>query len=345
MSSSEQTVIIKRKRGHHGAGHHGGAWKIAYADFMTAMMAFFLVMWLLSIVPKKELQDVALYFRTPLISAIKGDRPQSPVKSVIPGGDPSPIPNEAPKPTDMDPQAQLDREDTERLEDLKSRLESLIDKSPTLHKFRPQLILDMTPEGLRIQIVDSHNRPMFATGSAVMQSYMRQILSELGPVLNEMPNGISISGHTDSVQYANGERLYSNWELSADRANNARQQLVASGLDSVKMRRIQGLASIVGLDKDPLAAINRRISIVVMNRRAERSLMSLGNSPLISASEARSASDPAVVHIAQPVAAEPSVQFESLHPETEGDVRYLQELTREDKRDAQTAHESQVGAP
>ena len=136
-----------------------------------------------------------------------------------------------------------ERRDQHRLENLKKRLENVIENSPVLKSFRPQLLIDLTTEGLRIQIIDNQNRPMFATGRAEVQPYMRDILRELGPVLNELPNKVSISGHTDASQYARGERAYSNWELSADRANASRQELVAGGMSESKVMRIQGLSS------------------------------------------------------------------------------------------------------
>lgn len=129
----------------------------------------------------------------------------------------------------------------------------------------------MTPDGLRIQILDKQSRPMFATGSAIIQAYMRDILRELAPALNRLPNSLTISGHTDAMRYASGDRDYSNWELSADRANAARKALVAGSLVENKVKRVLGLADTVNLIKDdPSAAVNRRISLLVLNRRAER---------------------------------------------------------------------------
>src|SRR5690606_40947432 len=149
-----------------------------------------------------------------------------------------------------------------------------------------------TPDGLRIQIVDRQNRPMFATGRAQVQPYMRDVLRELGPVLNQLPNSITISGHTDALQYASGERLYSNWELSADRANAARQELIAGGMQEGKVKRVLGLSSSVSQVKDdPNAAVNRRISIVVLNREAEER---------IDAQNAAGSSDPRFYEALQP---------------------------------------------
>lgn len=263
-------VVVRRKRAY-GESHHGGSWKIAYADFVTAMMAFFLVMWLLSLVPSGDLKAIAEYFRMPLMTAITGGPNMDVSKSVIPGGSPSVIPNRYPLPGADQGQDQDDRLDIERLEDLKTELENLIESNPVLKQFRPQLLLDMTPDGLRIQILDKQSRPMFATGSAIIQPYMRDILRELAPVLSRMPNSLTISGHTDAMRYATGDRDYSNWELSADRANAARKALVAGSLIENKVKRVLGLADTVNLIKDdPAAAVNRRISLLVLNRRAER---------------------------------------------------------------------------
>jgi chemotaxis protein MotB len=181
------------------------------------------------------------------------------------------IPNRFPLPGAKEGMDSGEQHDIQRLEDLKRELENLIEHNPMLQQFQPQLLLDMTPDGLRIQILDKQSRPMFAIGSAIIQPYMRDILRALAPVLSRLPNSITISGHTDAMQYATGERDYSNWELSADRANAARKELVAGGLIENKVKRILGLADTVNLIKDdPMAAVNRRISLLILNRRAER---------------------------------------------------------------------------
>ena len=270
MSTSKPDRIVIRRKKVVRPAHRGGSWKIAYADFMTAMMAFFLVMWILSLIPREELSEIADYFRMPLVEAISGGMRGDNSRSVIPGGDPSVIPNSFPLDGgEMDSH----RRDVERLQDLKDELESLIQQDPVLGEFREQLLIDMIPDGLRIQIVDHQNRPMFALGSASVQPYMRTILRALSNPLNEIPNRLQVAGHTDSIQYASGEREYSNWELSADRANAARQELVAGGLAEAKIKQILGLAATVSLIKDnPAAAVNRRISIVVLNHLAKQRL-------------------------------------------------------------------------
>lgn len=262
----DNIVVVQRKK-RRGERRQGGSWKIAYADFMTAMMAFFLVMWILTLIPREELKEIAEFFRMPLLEAVTGGMRAEHSVSVIPGGEPSIIPNSHP-----DPGGMMDghKRDMERLEDLKFELETLIQSDPALREFRPQLLLGMTQDGLRIQIIDKQNRPMFAMGSASVQSYMRTILRSLSSLLNEMPNRLQIAGHTDSFQYASGEREYSNWELSADRANAARKELVAGGLAEDKVKQILGMSSTVSLIKDSAdAAVNRRISITVLSQQAE----------------------------------------------------------------------------
>jgi len=262
--TNKQHIVVKRiTAGKHQA--HGGSWKIAYADFMTAMMAFFLVMWLLSNSSPKQKEGIAEYFKMPLKVAISGGEKSSSSSSVIPGGG-----------TDFtqvdgdDKRSNTDTVDIDRLRVLKKRLEQVIDANPVLKQFRPQLLIDITSEGLRIQIVDSRNRPMFDISSAKVQPYMSVILREIGPVLNELPNKITLAGHTDATPYVLGSKSYSNWELSADRANASRRELIGGGMTEQKVLRVMGVASTMDLNKaDPLDPVNRRISIVVLNRRAQ----------------------------------------------------------------------------
>jgi chemotaxis protein MotB len=268
--TSRRVVIIKRPV--LAAAHHGGGWKIAYADFMTAMFAFFLVMWLLSSSSPKQLTGIAEHFKMPLSEALKGGPAINNSSSVIPGGgDPTKTNDEIRRPEgDVAVDAEAYAQDVARLDDMKKQLDQMIEASPILKQFRPQLLIDITPEGLRIQIVDSSNRPMFDRSSAVVVSYMRTILREISPVINKQPNKITLSGHTDATQYAQGDKSYSNWELSADRANASRRELIVGGLQEVKVLRVMGVASSMNLNQDdPYAPINRRISIVVLNQRAQ----------------------------------------------------------------------------
>ena len=273
---SQRPIVIKRIK-KSGAAAHGGAWKIAYADFVTAMMAFFLLMWLLGSATKAKMQGIADYFQTPLKVALSGGDGAGDATSVIKGGG-TDLTKRAGQVKNGDVEsdkskAEGEKSEATRLENLKSKLEKAIESNAKLHQFKRQLKLEITTEGLRVQIVDDKNRPMFDSGSAEMKSYTRDILREIGKTLNEVPNKISLSGHTDAIPYFGGEAGYSNWELSADRANASRRELVAGGLEDGKVLRVVGLASAIPLDKnDPNAPINRRISIIVMNKKAEEAI-------------------------------------------------------------------------
>ena len=285
--AAPRPIIVKRIK-KSGGGHHGGAWKIAYADFVTAMMAFFLLMWLLGSTTKGELQGIAEYFQTPLKVAMEGGSGSGDSSSVIKGGGKDLTKqvgqinkgdNPAQKKTyDLKAaQADMERIEASRLKALKGRIEAAIDASPTLKQFKKQLLIDITTEGLRIQIVDEKNRPMFALSKAKLEPYTKEILHDIGQTLNDVPNKISLSGHTDATPYSGGGSGYSNWELSADRANASRRELVAGGMDEGKILRVVGLASAVPIDRnDPFNPINRRISIIVMNKKTEDAIAKEG---------------------------------------------------------------------
>lgn len=285
---SQQPIVVKRiKKG--GGAAHGGAWKIAYADFVTAMMAFFLLMWLLGSTTKGDLKGIADYFQTPLKVALFGGSGSGDSSSVIKGGGEDLTrtygqvkkgETEAEKKTINLQRLKLDfeRKEAERLQNLKSELEALIEATPALKQFKNQLLLDLTTEGLRIQVVDEKNRPMFDSASSELKPYTRDILREIGAALNQVDNRISLSGHTDAAPYAGGARGFGNWELSTNRANASRRELVAGGMAEEKMIRVVGLASTVLYDKqNPYSPINRRISIVVLNKRTEEAIMRDGN--------------------------------------------------------------------
>jgi|SRR5450830_394462 len=284
MAEDTKPIIVKRIKKVAG-GHHGGAWKIAYADFVTAMMAFFLLMWLLGSTAKGDLQGISEYFKTPLKVAMAGGSGAGESNSIIKGGgnDISKKQGQVKKVkqelSDKKPdlktaQEEVEKAEKEKLEALKKHIEETIDNSATLSKFKNQLLLDITSEGLRIQIVDDQNRPMFASAKAELQPYAKQILHELGGTLNGVPNKISLSGHTDAVPYPAGEKFYSNWELSSDRANASRRELIAGGMEEDKLLRVVGLASAVSFDKaNPTNPINRRISIIIMNKKTEQDIV------------------------------------------------------------------------
>ena len=281
MSEDVRPIVIKRIKRVAG-GHHGGAWKLAYADFMTAMMAFFLLMWLLSSIATEDLKGIAEYFSDPTKinkpAATSGD----PV-SILKGGgkdltrSAGQVKNgDVPKTKDLRAAMRKEFELREKatLNQLKQSIEKLIDVNPLLKQFKNQLLIDVTAEGLRIQIIDEKNRPMFDTSSAELKPYSKIILREIGRALNAVPNKVSFSGHTDAAQFSGGEKGFSNWELSANRANASRREMIAGGMDENKVLRVVGLSSTVLFDKnDPLSPSNRRINIVVLNKRSEEAML------------------------------------------------------------------------
>jgi chemotaxis protein MotB len=315
--NAPRPIIIKKiKKGGH--AHHGGSWKVAFADFATAMMAFFLLMWLMEATTEEQKGAISEYFNNP--SNVQGASPvPSPTPIQGPGGastsmiklgggmelhhDASP-PTDAALPTPGtqtetrpdDDGAQEEKLDKERLAGLLNDLHKAIDERESLAKFKDQILLDVTPEGVRIQIVDHERRSMFPLGSARLEDFSSDILKELAHIVSGVPNRISISGHTDKRPYVAVN--YTNWELSADRANAARRALLSGGLAPEKIGRVVGLASSVLLDPSaPANPVNRRISIVVMNKRTEAAI-SAENGNLLMVQEA----GPAPVPGGEPVA-------------------------------------------
>jgi chemotaxis protein MotB len=293
---SQRPIVVKRIK-KSGGGHHGGAWKIAYADFVTAMMAFFLLMWLLGSTTKGDLKGIADYFATPLKVAMQGGTGTGDATSVLQGGgmDLTRIAGQVKagqtktEKKTYDPralQAELERKEREKLDELKKKIEKAIESNPSLHQYQKQLVLDITNEGLRIQIVDEKNRPMFDLSSAELKPYMRDILREIGRSLNEVDNRISLSGHTDAKPFAGGDKGVGNWELSASRANASRRELVAGGMADGKVIRVVGQASTVLFDPaDPFNPQNRRIGIIVLNRKTEEAILRDGKLPGTNAAE------------------------------------------------------------
>jgi chemotaxis protein MotB len=266
---AERPIIVKKvikKKGH---GHHGGAWKLAYADFVTAMMAFFLLMWLLGSTDEKTKKGISEYFQDPY-EASKIDKGLVPTLDEI-------------NPTELDKQAEVEAEkkDQMQLEMLKEKIEKKIAENSKLSEVKEQIKLETTPEGLRIQIVDDKNMPMFKSGSASTEPQIRLILRALAPVVNTLPNKITINGHTDAKPFPTIRKEYTNWELSSNRANAARYELNEGGLAGEKILRVSGLAdSIPYNSKDALDPMNRRISIIVMNRKTEQQILKdAGNKP------------------------------------------------------------------
>ncbi|NOY67568.1 MAG: flagellar motor protein MotB [Gammaproteobacteria bacterium] len=277
MEDKKQPIVIKKINVIHGA--HGGSWKVAFADFATAMMAFFMVLWLVGQTDAQKRGGIAEYFQNP--SMVRGHS-EAPTGSIGPGGagmslisfgtsiemrkaDPTVI--EKIRDGGMAYVAYDKVIEQRRLKSLMEELRKEIGSNETFDKFKDQLLLESTPSGLRIQIVDQKNRPMFAAGSATLKYYTEELLHELAKSIDRVSNKITISGHTDASPMLKNNGSYTNWELSSDRANAARRALIAGGLKAEKIGRVIGLASTVLLDKDnPRNIINRRISIVVMKR-------------------------------------------------------------------------------
>jgi len=306
------SVVVRRKKAEEHGAHHGGAWKIAYADFVTAMMAFFLLMWLLGSTSKYDKQGIADYFNTPLSAMIEGKESADTVRpSVVQGGGqnitdtrPGVGAQTQPEPASARVSVSPAQADLQRLQQLKAKLTALIEHVPALNAYKDQIRISITAEGLRIEIVDSQKRPMFASGSTKLQPYAVSILTQIGSALNDVENHISIAGHTDDVPYGGGQDGYTNWELSSGRANAARQALVAGGMRLDKLLQVRGLADVLPLQgNDPNAPTNRRISILIMNKAAEQAFYRDGGRTSID--ESQPAGD-TVREAVRPIAARPA---------------------------------------
>jgi chemotaxis protein MotB len=329
---SRPPIIIKRIKKVEG-GHHGGAWKIAYADFVTAMMAFFLLMWLIGSTAQGDLKGIADYFQTPLRVALAGGSGAGDASSIIQGGGEDLSRSAGQVRRSDEParrqtinlqaaRAEIARREAEKLEGLKRRFEEAVLNNEKLAQFKNQIRLAITQEGLQITVVDEQNRAMFDTGGAVVKDYTREVMRAIGALLNDVDNAISLAGHTDAVQYVGGERGYSNWELSADRANASRRELVAGGMRENKILRVVGLGSSLPLDsEDPRNPMNRRISLVVLNDKTERQIRGMPEEPV---EEVQSEGDAAQVlglGGAEPVDGElPAVPAEEGQPQEQAPV-------------------------
>jgi chemotaxis protein MotB len=282
--ADQQPIIIKKiKKGGH--EHHGGAWKLAYADFVTAMMAFFLLMWLLGTTTETEKKGISEYFQDPFASSTEdrgadvGDR-----TSIIQGGG-SDITSQDQGQVDKgktevevspeDIEKKAEEIEKEKLESLKEKIQDKLDSTPELNEFKDQIKLEITSEGLRILIVDAQNKPMYKLASAETEPQIKLILRALAPVINELPNKVSLNGHTDARPFPPNQKKYTNWELSSDRANAARYELNQGGLAEEKVLRVIGLSSSVpySTSTEPLDPINRRISVIVMNKKTEQEVL------------------------------------------------------------------------
>lgn len=276
------TPIIIKKVKKHGHGHHGGSWKIAYADFVTAMMAFFLLMWLIASLNKAQKDGISEYFKQPLkVSFFGGDNVGNQQIRIKGGGPKIEDTNGQDSTTDkaatkdstkQDPSKviQSSQNETQKLEELKSQINLSMQNDPSLSGLKDRLLMEIVHDGLRIQLIDNQKQPMFDVGSEKLNPQLEPIFIKIAKLLNGVPNKVTIQGYTDAHPYHNPDELeYTNWELSTQRANAARRALVKSGMDENKVMSVSGFSSTVPLDKkDPLGAINRRISIIVMKQGA-----------------------------------------------------------------------------
>ncbi len=311
--ADERPIIIKRIKKVSG-GHHGGAWKVAYADFVTAMMAFFLLLWLLNAVTEEQKKGIANYFRPTLavqntsatftilagqaqpMEEMSGgssvqtetDDPEeadttqpepAAADSNTPQSDDGdkPQPGEGEKPVDLEEaQAAVAAHEQQQFEQIKSEIQNAIREDPQLKELEKNLQIDQTEDGIRIQLLDQEKVSMFPSGSAVMNARSRELLTKVAEAVKSLPNRIEISGHTDAKPYP-GDNTYTNWELSADRANASRRVLVAAGISADRLEKIEGRA-----DTDPFVADdpfdpqNRRISIILLRQPAPAPAMGDG---------------------------------------------------------------------
>jgi len=264
-------VVKKIKKAAH--AHHGGSWKVAYADFVTAMMALFLLLWILETTTMEQRKAISDFFQNP--SVIVGPGGASTALIDMHGAMDAPR-GEGGKLTKRNPQQKPSQEEIvedtteiKKFDELKLVLEETIDSNPILKEFKDQILIDITPEGLRLQIIDQDKRPMFDSGSAKLKPYSKEVLHELAKVIDELPNPISITGHTDASRVYQDDGHFTNWELSSERANAARYELVEGGYSRQKIAKVVGLADTAPLDKkDPMSPVNRRISIIVLNKKA-----------------------------------------------------------------------------
>ena len=296
MADENRPIIIKKVKKGGGHGHHGGAWKVAYADFVTAMMAFFLLLWLLNATTEEQKRGIADYFSPSSVApsssgaggvmggqsmdmegSLNSDRSPTGVTISIPSSTEENDPTEpgedtasagaAPDPTELSNE-ELEREMAEReaaqFEEAEEALRQAIQAVPELQNLADNLMIDQTPEGMRIQIVDREKTSMFPSGSAQMYGKTQQLMGLVANAIAQMPNRVSIKGHTDATPFSSGSG-YSNWELSTDRANASRRALLEAGLDPQRIESVAGRASQEPLlPDDPTSPRNRRISIILL---------------------------------------------------------------------------------
>jgi len=267
----KRPIIIIKKIKKSGSAHHGGSWKVAYADFVTAMMAFFLLLWLLSVSTEEQKEAIATYFSPTDIRISENVSGSGGLMGGTALSDEDAMSESTPDSLDEETEwkkmdEELDKQDERAFKSTREELRQAFESVPELQELSKHLLIDMTPEGLRIQIVDQKGKPMFPLGSAVPLKKTVKLLRLIAGVISILPNKISIRGHTDSKKYGSFS-AYTNWELSADRSNASRRVMLAAGLDTMRIENVQGKA-----DREPLfptdleSPRNRRISIILLKQ-------------------------------------------------------------------------------
>ncbi len=273
-----EPIIVKRVKKVVG-GHGGGVWKIAYADFVTAMMAFFLLMWVLGSTTSGDLAGISAYFQNPLRLTLEGGQGSGDQNSIIKGGGPQIFRTQGSESkADADTaqrrisDSRIEEDERLRLnvkamQEAKQEIQVQMQSDPELAKTKNQVFMDVSAEGLRIQIVDDKNRAMFSVGGAQMAPFATSLLRVIGSALKDMDNMVRIEGHTDGLRFSNGPAGYTNWELSTERANAARRELVVGGLQENRISQVVGFADTIRLNpSNPNDPLNRRISITVQQQ-------------------------------------------------------------------------------
>ena len=327
MAGNEVAPIIVKKVVAGGHGHHGGAWKVAYADFVTAMMAFFLLLWLLNATTEDQKQGISEYFSPSTVSNTTGGaggllggaaisspgamtsrtavpsvsielRPTSGAQdgeAVDEGG--GTVDKEDADSTsnlsEEELQEELAKREQESFDKAEAEIKQAIEQSPDLKDLQKHLVIDQTPEGLRIQVVDREGKPMFSSGSARMHPRTKKLLAKITEVVRKLPNKISVSGHTDSTQFRGSRKGFGNWELSTNRALASRRVLVESGMDMKRISHVTGKAATEPLVKDnPKDARNRRISVVLLREAGKNPKADAGKAKGAKSGEAETSVDP-----------------------------------------------------
>lgn len=323
MADDTRPIIIKRIKKIEG-GHHGGAWKVAYADFVTAMMAFFLLLWLLNAVTEEQKLGIANYFRPtialdsesatltilegqtqPIAEMAGGQAPELQGAEVGEGEAPAqasdavaqtidPADAGGAKPVDLqEALAAIAKEEENKFAEAKRQIEKAIEESAELRDLKQNLLIEQTDEGLRIQLLDREKISMFPSGSASMNEQSRRLLEKVAVTIKSLPNKLAISGHTDATPYSGGGQ-YSNWELSTDRANASRRVLVEAGINPSRVETVNGKAETDPLVKEnPFAPQNRRISIVLLREEPRPSPPAEARQPAAQTAPAGSPATPA----------------------------------------------------